>query len=239
VTAFAAIRATLLNSRPGQRADERRLGSAARGGDWRDRLAITGWAAVVTVHGPASSGQRSYVRAQQILCGIAVALFAAYFWSRTLQWSTLEAGLVKASAGGYELQTQQHAFSGTTWSALGDPIWIYAFLLVVPNLLYVFAHRHVDQLVPTLANTGIGALLTAMTVYFIANPDVISPAKEKGGGVVWRWTLAGGVWPALAFAIGILLVGLVQGYLRTRASAEDLASRHLNVHDAEISPSAP
>jgi hypothetical protein len=155
------------------------------------------------------------LRTQQILCGVAIALFVAFVWSRGLQWASLEYGQVRALADrGFALDTDHYPFKGSSWDLLGTTAtWIYAALLVIPNMLFVLWHRRVDPLVPSLANTGVGALLAALTIFFIANPDAIEP-KQASGGVIWRWTLESGAYPALAFALGIVVVGVIQGYLR-------------------------
>lgn len=178
----------------------------------------------MTVEHPEPSGQIHRVRTQMILCVSATLFFAAFFWTRSLYWATLIQSEVKVFDQGFQLRPDKlYPFDGSQWGSLGTPIWIYVFVLVASNLLYLFGHRVIDQLIPAIANTLIGLALTGLTSYFIISPGGAMGHEFSYGGISWHWKLAGGVYPALVFAVAILGIGLAQILIRQKARAEDAA----------------
>lgn len=176
----------------------------------------------MTVEQPVPAGQTHRVRTQQILCGVALLLFAAFFWSRSLEWATLVQSEVKVFDSGFQIRPDKlNPVDGKLWGSLGDSIWIYGAVLAIPNLLYLFAHRHIDQLIPAIANTIVGLALTGLTTYFIISPGDALGHEYRSGGISWYWELSSGAYPALAFAIGILAVGIAQVVIRQMANRED------------------
>jgi hypothetical protein len=176
----------------------------------------------MTVEQAAAAGQEHRVRTQQLLCAAAILLFVAFCWSRSLHWATLVQSEVKVFDQGFQLRPDKlYPFDGSQWGSLGNQIWIYAFILVVPNVIYLFAHRVTDQLIPAIANTIIGLALTGLTAYFIISPGGAMGHEYTQGGLSWYWELANGVYPALAFAVAILAVGTAQIVIRQKAKAED------------------
>ncbi|MGH2958338.1 MAG: hypothetical protein ACRDKE_01945 [Solirubrobacterales bacterium] len=194
----------------------------------------------MTVEQPQPAGQIHRVRAQQLLCGAAILLFVGFFWSRSLHWATLVQSEVKVFDAGFQIRPDKlHPFDGKLWGSLDTPIWLYAFVLIGSNLLYIVAHRVIDQLIPAIANTLVGLALAGLTTYFILAPGDALGHEMRSGGISWHWELADGAYPALAFAVGIIGVGIAQIAVRQKAKAEDAASRQPNVQSAEIPASAP
>jgi hypothetical protein len=159
------------------------------------------------------------VRNQRVLCGVAILLFAVFFWSRTLEWATLIVGEVRVIGNqGFVLTSKKFPADGSLWNATGDLTWLYAAALVIPNLLYIFGNRVINQLVPALANTVMGVVLTTLTLLFIVDPAGALGHTKQATGMSLHWTIAAGVIPALVSAVLILVVGLAQLHQRHRAT---------------------
>jgi hypothetical protein len=176
----------------------------------------------VTVNTPEPSGQRHRVRLQQILCGVAIALFAGFFWSRGLHWGNRVIEVVGPIAPDMRDIGHSIPVTGKEWEWLGaTAIALYSFVVLALNALYIFFHRVVDQLVPAIANVVIGGLLSVLTIYFIASPGRAMCCEERSEVLAFYNTLAGGPYVGLAFAIGILAVGIAQVLVRRKAKLED------------------
>jgi hypothetical protein len=176
----------------------------------------------VTVYSPEPSGQRHRVRSQQILCGVAIAIFAGFFWSRGLHWGNRVIEVVGPIAPDMRDVGGSNPVAGTEWEWLGSTaITLYSMVVLGLNFLYIFFHRVVDQLVPALANIVIGGLLTILTLYFITSPGPALCCEERSKSLAFYNTLADGAYVGLVFAVGLLAIGIAQVLVRRKAKVED------------------
>jgi len=168
---------------------------------------------------PAESGQIHYVGVQQILCVLALALCGAYAWSRGLHWIDFKIATKGTLSPGLRDVAKTEPMDGKTWSGLNHPMWLFGFASLFANGIYLFFHRFTDQLVPAIANTAIGGMLTVLTLYFISGPDRLLHIAAESKTLSFSIHITSGVYVALLFAVALLAVGITQIVLRGRAQA--------------------
>jgi hypothetical protein len=172
---------------------------------------------------PTPSGQRHYVRTQQLLCAAAILLFAGFTWSRVLDWSHFSIMITGKVPHLLDDVEETIGIAGNELGPVGNPqIWVYGFAVVGMSGLYIAFHRFVDQLFPAVTNTIAGLLLTALMTIFIVDVDAVKCCEhpyEKP--LAYENTYASAAWLPFALAAALLAVGIAQVVVRHRAVRKD------------------
>jgi hypothetical protein len=151
--------------------------------------------------------------AEKWLSVAAIVLFILFVLTRKLDWASFHV-VVQAAGTGGSIIPQETAITGTAaWHAISTPLILCAAALIPINLFFMFSDDALDPLAPAIANTVVGALLFAASVYFVTNTDALL-GGTAGRAVALKYEPTTGAYVGLAVAALLLLAALAQ--LRSR-----------------------